>query len=421
MKDVLSMSPAFAKAAAGLALVEGGTQLWQKAKKRWDDRTTYTVVIGEEDPAYFEVHRWLLSQVPDREHRSLMLRSGDQSSKGNIFESSESERSSRTVPTVDVLINDATDHWLTIGGYRVKVSISKPDNAGSAGESRRRRMDWATMTFSSRSHEGQQAVIARVREIRAKVAERKPSLKMIAPWGGWRHQTDVPERSLDSVILPTDQKTRIRGDLERFLADEGRYARLGMPYHRGYMLHGPPGTGKTSLVKALSQEFGLDLWYAPLGDLNDEISLMSVISEVGARSILLLEDIDSVRISNDRATQDGGSSKSTVTTSSLLNALDGVATPHGLITVMTTNHFDKLDPALTRPGRMDLVEFIDTPSRDMVGEMFRHFYGSVPDDVPWSRGISQAQVAEVFKRHMDDPAAALSELHAQAALAAETL
>ena len=181
------------------------------------------------------------------------------------------------------------------------------------------------------------------------------------------------------------------------------------------MFHGPPGTGKTSLVKALANEFNLDLWYISLSDLSKESSLMNLITAVGPRSLLLLEDIDTMQITHDRDNSEQGK----ISMSSLLNALDGVATPHGLITVMTTNRFEVLDLALTRAGRMDLIEKLDYPSGETLATMFKHFFGVEPK---WGQvlkgtaktdpieGLSTSQVAEIMKRNMSDPKKASSDI-----------
>ena len=184
------------------------------------------------------------------------------------------------------------------------------------------------------------------------------------------------------------------------------------------MFHGPPGTGKTSLVKALANEFNLDLWYLSLSDLKAESSLLGLLSEVGPRSILLLEDIDIMKITHDR----DGADQGTISMSSLLNTLDGVATPHGLITIMTTNNFEVLDPALTRAGRMDMIEKLDYPSLNSISNMFEYFYGEIPVQIltgahPDSfdtpiKDLSTSMIAEIMKRHLKDPkgaAQAISE------------
>jgi BCS1 N terminal/ATPase family associated with various cellular activities (AAA) len=68
---------------------------------------------------------------------------------------------------------------------------------------------------------------------------------------GWDYVAAYAPRSLDSVLLKPGEKEHLMEDLKRFRASRNRYARLGVPYHRGYLLYGPPGTGKTSLVSAI--------------------------------------------------------------------------------------------------------------------------------------------------------------------------
>ena len=85
------------------------------------------------------------------------------------------------------------------------------------------------------------------------------------------------------------------------------------------------------------------------------------------------------------------------------------------ITMMTTNHFDRLDPALKRAARMDRVEHLDLPTGHELRRLYRHFYDrSFPTTVPLGpTRVSQAAASEAFKRHLDDPTAgahALQEL-----------
>jgi chaperone BCS1 len=91
------------------------------------------------------------------------------------------------------------------------------------------------------------------------------------------------------------------------------------------------------------------------------------------RSIVLLEDIDAAFNRRVQTSEDGY--KSAVTFSGLLNALDGVASAEERIIFMTTNHFDKLDPALVRPGRVDVKELLDDATPEQVERLFNRFYG----------------------------------------------
>ena len=71
---------------------------------------------------------------------------------------------------------------------------------------------------------------------------------------GWTYVQAYSPRLLGSVILKPGEKEHLMQDVERFRGSRARYRRLGVPYHRGYLLYGPPGTGKTSLVSALGAE-----------------------------------------------------------------------------------------------------------------------------------------------------------------------
>jgi mitochondrial chaperone BCS1 len=119
------------------------------------------------------------------------------------------------------------------------------------------------------------------------------------------------------------------------------------------LLYGPPGTGKTSFTQAIAGACGLHICYLNLagGNLNDD-SLNTLLNSTEVNSIILLEDIDAIFQGRESVQEkrDGGQS---VTFSGLLNALDGVRSQEGRILIMTTNHKDKLDPALLRPGRAD--------------------------------------------------------------------
>lgn len=402
LSEMLATAPRFAKLATAVAVAEAGHEVAKQVRSRVEQKLTWQVSVSATDSVFRAVHAWMLANVPESQHRFLLATSTETDSGAVMpMESSGPPTQKRRLT---FYIDDETTHHVQIEGHRVRVWVTNPMRGAAGDQEKIRRLEPITVKFSARTQAGQRAVMRLLERLHADQSARKPALRMVTSWGSWQWRMDVPQRSLNSVILPPEQKRRVVDDLARFLADEPRYAALGAPWHRGYMFHGPPGTGKTSLVKALATHFGLDLWYAPLSDLKDETGLMSLISEVSPRSVLLLEDIDTVRISHDRE-QDGPG----ITMSSLLNALDGVATPHGLIVFMTTNHYEALDMALTRPGRMDVVEEIAMPGTAEVAAMFEHFYGLNPDiRLPEPR--SQADIAEVFKRHMDDYQGAVREL-----------
>jgi hypothetical protein len=396
------------KIGAAVAAFETAKRVRNEAQNYWREHYAWTVSVSEADQLYADVHAWLLSIMPTEKQRTLLV-----SSRKNGSRRMYAEDDDMTTPgggkadSLKIRFDDSADRTVDIRGHKVKVWLDTPDPGSSPGFGMR---EPKKIKFQAATHAGQQAVVAELDRIHTeKAGVRKPTLKMVSSWGDWTTRSDLPARTLESVALPPSQKTRIVNDLERFIEAEERYNRLAIPWHRGYMFHGPPGTGKTSLVKALANHFELDLWYVGLADLRPESGLMQLISNVGSRSILLLEDIDTIKITNDESTQESGA----ITIGSLLNALDGVATPHGLITMMTTNNFDRLDPRLIRAGRMDFVEELGYPTWGTVRQMFEMFYEGY---TAWSDeayfheepllGVSPAQFAEIFKNNLDDPWAA---------------
>jgi hypothetical protein len=404
---MLQTSPKFAKFATAIAVAEAGNEIGKKVKSWVDGKLTWQVSVSETETVFRAVHAWLMENVPESQHRFLTV--GLRATGGRSYDTVSEvpgEGDSKRERLIFAIDDEAT-HNVEIDGHLIKVWVHDPLRGGTGKKDEEPlRLEPVSIRFRARTQAGQRAVMALLDRLYADQTASKPALRMVTHWGSWTYRMDVPQRTLDSVILPPEQMARIVGDFERFLAMESRYTTLGTPWHRGYMFHGPPGTGKTSLIKGLATHFGLDLWYIPLSDLKDETGLMGLISEVRPRSMLLLEDIDTIRISHDRE-QDGPG----ITMSSLLNALDGVATPHGLISCMTTNHFSSLDEALTRPGRMDVIEEIKLPGPNEVRAMFQHFYGKSPKDILCEK--SQAEIAEVFKRHMDDFDGAVKELSYQ--------
>ena len=156
-------------------------------------------------------------------------------------------------------------------------------------------------------------------------------------------------RKLSSIVLKKGQTEAILGDLQQFFNAKKRYDELGIPWRRGYLLFGPPGTGKTSLVTALASELSLNVCSLSLASANitDE-RIGNLLSTVPPRSIILLEDIDSFFKHRDKA-----DASVKLSYSGFINALDGVAAHEGSVIFLTTNHPQLIDEASVRSGRVD--------------------------------------------------------------------
>ena len=187
----------------------------------------------------------------------------------------------------------------------------------------------------------------------------------------WR-QFGLPrkKRPLQSVVLDAGVGERLLADFTEFLSSQPWYIERGVPYRRGYLLYGPPGSGKSSFIQALAGHMQYNICVLNLNErsLTDD-KLAYLLATTPPRSLLLLEDVDAAF-----AQREGGK-LAPLTFSGLLNALDGVASTEERVVFLTTNHIERLDPALIRPGRVDVQQYIGESSEWQRREMWRRFYG----------------------------------------------
>ena len=208
----------------------------------------------------------------------------------------------------------------------------------------------------------------------------------------WAQTTSRPTRPLDTVVMNGSTKNEIVDDVHEYLQPATRkwYASHGIPYRRGYLLSGGPGSGKSSLCAALAGAFHLPIYAASLADPRlTESELAGLFATLPVRCLVLLEDVDAAGLRRNPASEpvevgagpqeaeqhyepsDDEDSPSPVpvradgTTpapwprrgglplAGLLNVLDGVAAHEGHVLVLTTNRPAALDSALVRPGRVD--------------------------------------------------------------------
>ena len=188
------------------------------------------------------------------------------------------------------------------------------------------------------------------------------------------------KRPLESVILDNGVKERIVADVKDFLGSGTWYQDRGIPYRRGYLLYGPPGTGKSSFIQALAGALDYDIAILNLSErglVDDRLSYLLTV--IPPRTLVLLEDVDAAFGKRRVQTDEDGYRGANVTFSGLLNALDGVASAEERIIFLTTNHVERLDEALVRPGRVDMTVRLGEATTYQTSRLWERFYGDLPE------------------------------------------
>jgi len=200
----------------------------------------------------------------------------------------------------------------------------------------------------------------------------------VATGGSYGMSTRRLKRDLSTIDLPADQKARIVADLRRFLDEREEYARKGIPWRHGVLLEGPPGTGKTTLILILAAMFDKPVYIINPSVMEKDTDLQCALNGAGS-GFVVIEDVDSCKAVLKRTLNQAGNLEldtvteagKGLTLSGFLNAFDGIASQEGRVLFLTSNCADALDPALLRPGRIDLRETLDLMQMPEAVDMFR--------------------------------------------------
>jgi chaperone BCS1 len=370
LKSLKSMLAGRNEFASGglLLMIIGGITVWLRAipERIWGwivGQTTMTITVKDDDVAFAWVKEWFLEQSFLKRSRRVDL--------------DTTVRNERIA-----MIPAPGKHWFWYSGRPLEVWFSRSENPH---ERTGRRLESLTFRMLGRDRAFVQCFVEDV--VRCHIRRQGVQSYLYIYDDGWDYVEGYSPRALASVVLQAGEKERLLEDVAQFRRSRERYEQLRVPYHRGYLFHGLPGTGKTSLVSALAANFGMSIYVINLGEFNDR-SLMSAVNQVPMNSVLLFEDIDCMRGSQSREGGDPRNGKNAndtlstkentpvnvVTLSGLLNVLDGFHAPSGVLFVMTTNHVEKLDPALLRPGRIDYKLFLGKASDQQKVELYHRFF-----------------------------------------------
>ena len=334
----------------------------------WDwlvEQTTMTVTVKDDDEAFTWVKEWFLEQEFLKRIRNVDL---DTSLRGAEI----------------ALIPAPGTHWFLRGRRPFHVSFYRSEDTKGRSQ---RRVESLTLKTIGRDQRIIKTFVAEV--VACQHRKRRTSSYLYLYDEGWDSVAAYSPRLIESVLLKPGEKEHLMQDIERFRASHERYRRLGVPYHRGYLLYGPPGTGKTSLVSALAAKFGMSIYVVNLAEMNDR-TLKNAMNWIPENSVILFEDIDCMKtaarrleidekqVSNDGTMKTTVAAKSSdqggISLSGLLNVLDGFSAPENVIYVMTTNDADSIDPALLRPGRIDYKLFLGPACESQKVALYRRFF-----------------------------------------------
>lgn len=383
--STLTSNPVFVGLAGSMAM---GSVLYvlRTAPKLFGDALwmaiTVRVRISSDDPAFEAISEWLIEHGYSKRARVLNLttRPGEAQEWG--------------------LAPGYGNHWIWENG---PVRIERMTDEKQSSSSYRLRETFIITTLG-RSQGKVRDLIERANQQR----HLQDSL-VVRIWKNsyWSVVPGRVRRRIDTVMMPDAQKRDVVDDATWFFSSRDWYESRGVPYRRGYLLHGAPGTGKSSLVLALASHFGRPIFVLNLASVRCDDQLIDAFTSASSNCILLIEDVDCAGVTGERAPPMraiGGEKPGPnddargVTLSGLLNAIDGVASAEGRLLVMTTNHRDKLDAALLRSARVDREFELQALTIELVLEMGRRF-GLV------STAWQIARLRDTYRSNSERPAA----------------
>lgn len=217
----------------------------------------------------------------------------------------------------------------------------------------------------------------------------------------WNVQGELVRRPLETVMMNTGQKERLLSRIRRFLDEEEWYVQRGIPYKLVIILEGPPGTGKTSIIKSVAAHFDKSIGTVNISTVTDG-GLSKSLSTSRDNMFFAIEDFDSAASTKtrdkDKEGEEGG-----LSLTGILNALDGLASLHGKVIFMTTNHIENIDPAIIRKGRTDEIIHVGPLENDVIREYISSMYPeyNIPNDVAFRPEVGCNVQAAFFESNGD--------------------
>ena len=199
----------------------------------------------------------------------------------------------------------------------------------------------------------------------------------------WKCTVTKLSKNIKNTIVSDLVEKNFYADINNFINGEQFYLNRGLPYKRGYILYGEPGCGKTSLIKAIANQYRLPIFIIDLNMIKDNGELIKITNDISSHLIddqkylVVYEDIDRSSLFRNRW------NNSRVTIDCFLNVLDGVDEFYGRITILTANDYEKLSEtkALIRPGRVDTIVEVTTCTIKQIESIIKFYFGRIDSDI----------------------------------------
>lgn len=243
--------------------------------------------------------------------------------------------------------------------------------------------------------------------------------------GDWCKQYKAKRRDWEDIVYNEQVRKTISTSVQKFFDNSSLYEKLSIPRKLTFLFHGEPGTGKTELTRAIASMTGYNIYPITMEGKNVH-AFIRALNLVPKDSIVLLEDVDSFSTKRqlrdfkaeaiaeatgeETPTPSGGNAQQQMTLSSLLNVLDGICPLDNLIVVITTNALEKLDDALYRKGRVDVLMEIKRFTSDEIWRYVEWLYPEVYGSRFELKPMAGCELGELVRTHFDDHIGFLQEL-----------
>jgi chaperone BCS1 len=319
---------------------------------------TTDLIITSQNAIFHELLKWIEKKYSNKNFRKLKLSNGLWGCNGH------------TTTSIGYGF-----HYIKYKNNVLLINLSKEQNSQSSYDK-----ETIVITRIGRSRKLFDELIKEVKTIETDLSK----TKIYKMEDTWIHVKDQNKRNMDSVFIEKEKRDIIINSLTKFIHSEDWYIKNGIPYQLGILLYGAAGTGKTSLIKAVSGYLNYPIYYLSPQKLSRIESAMCTLPE---KCVVVIEDIDTNSLTHSREKKSDTNSDNnflegmaSISLSEVLNSLDGMFSAHGRILIATTNHIENLDPALIRAGRIDIKIEVGFVNHGILESFINNFFPNVSID-----------------------------------------